>query len=100
MEPGQSYDIEIAIPEDHTGGTYWYHPHKHGSADVQITGGMFGALIVEGDFDDIPEVAAATERVLIINRCCLTIAARSRSTTPCGRRPCRVSSPSTASASR
>ena len=36
MEPGQSYDIEIAIPNDHTRGTYWYHPHHHGSADVQI----------------------------------------------------------------
>ncbi len=67
MEPGQAYDIEIAIPTDHTAGTYWYHPHQHGSADIQITGGMAGALIIEGDFDDVPEVAAATERVLIVN---------------------------------
>ena len=67
MEPGQAYDIEIAIPADHTAGTYWYHPHRHGSADVQITGGMAGALIIEGDFDDVPEVAFATERVLIVN---------------------------------
>ena len=28
---------------------------------------MAGALIVEGDFDDVPEIAAATERVLILN---------------------------------
>src|SRR6476619_6576727 len=27
MEPGQSYDIEVVIPKDHTRGTYWYHPH-------------------------------------------------------------------------
>jgi len=67
MQPGQGYDVEIAIPEDHTRGTYWYHPHKHGSADVQMTSGMFGALIVEGDFDDVPEIAAAEERVLILN---------------------------------
>ncbi len=67
MEPGQGYDIEIAIPKDHTAGTYWYHPHKHGSADVQLTSGMAGALIIEGDFDDIPEIAAAGERVLILN---------------------------------
>ena len=67
MEPGQSYDIEIAIPRDHTRGTYWYHPHHHGSADVQITGGMAGALIVEGDFDDVPEIAGATEHVLLLN---------------------------------
>jgi FtsP/CotA-like multicopper oxidase with cupredoxin domain len=44
MEPGQSYDIEIAIPGDHTRGTCWYHPHHHGSADVQMTSGMAGAL--------------------------------------------------------
>jgi FtsP/CotA-like multicopper oxidase with cupredoxin domain len=67
MRPGESHDIEITIPADHTSGTYWYHPHKHGSADVQITSGMFGALIVEGDFDDVPEIAAAEERVLILN---------------------------------
>jgi FtsP/CotA-like multicopper oxidase with cupredoxin domain len=67
MEPGQGYDIEIAIPADHTRGTYWYHPHHHGSADVQITGGMAGALIIEGDFDDVPEIASAAERVLLLN---------------------------------
>lgn len=67
MEPGRSYDVEIKVPEDHTRGTYWYHPHHHGSADVQMSGGMAGALIVEGDFDDVPEVAAAKERVLILN---------------------------------
>ena len=67
MEPGQSYEIEIAIPSDHTKGTYWYHPHHHGSADIQITSGMAGALIIEGDFDDVPEVSAATERVLMLN---------------------------------
>jgi FtsP/CotA-like multicopper oxidase with cupredoxin domain len=67
MEPGQSYDIEIAIPGDHPRGTYWYHPHHHGSADVQMTSGMAGAVIIEGDFDDISEIAAAAERVLILN---------------------------------
>ena len=32
-----------------------------------MTSGMFGALIVEGDFDGVPEIAAAAERVLILN---------------------------------
>lgn len=67
MGPGQSYEIEIAVPADHPRGTYWYHPHHHGSADVQISSGMAGALIVEGDFADVPEIAAATERVLVLN---------------------------------
>jgi FtsP/CotA-like multicopper oxidase with cupredoxin domain len=68
MEPGQSYDIEIAIPDDHTRGTYWYHPHHHGGADIQIASGMAGAIVVEGDFADVPEIAEATERLLLINQ--------------------------------
>jgi FtsP/CotA-like multicopper oxidase with cupredoxin domain len=67
MEPGGSYDIEIAVPHDHPRGTYWYHPHHHGSADVQISSGMAGALVVEGDFADVPEIAPARERILVLN---------------------------------
>ena len=66
MEPGESYDIEIAIPSDHIPGTNWYHPHAHGSADVQIASGAVGALIIEGDFADVPEIAAAQERLLVL----------------------------------
>jgi hypothetical protein len=66
MEPGKSYDIEIAIHADHIPGTNWYHPHAHGSADVQIASGAVGALIIEGDFADVPEIAAAQERLLVL----------------------------------
>ncbi len=66
MVPGHAYDIEIALPEDHTRGTYWYHPHHHGSADVQVASGMAGAIIVEGDFADVPEIAQARERVMVL----------------------------------
>ncbi len=68
MEPGKSYDIEIALPEDHTRGTYWYHPHNHGSADVQVASGMVGAIVVEGDFADVPEIAQARERVMLLTQ--------------------------------
>ncbi|MBL8126934.1 MAG: multicopper oxidase domain-containing protein [Chloroflexia bacterium] len=68
FEPGQSYDIEIELPTDHPSGTYWYHPHNHGSADIQIASGMAGAVIIEGDFAEVPEIAAATERVLLVNQ--------------------------------
>ena len=66
MEPGESSDIEIAIPSDHIPGTNWYHPHAHGSADVQLASGAVGALIIEGDFADVPEIAAAQERLLVL----------------------------------
>ena len=68
MEPGKSYDVEIALPADHTRGTYWYHPHHHGSADVQVASGMVGAIVVEGDFADVPEIAQARERVMLLTQ--------------------------------
>jgi FtsP/CotA-like multicopper oxidase with cupredoxin domain len=68
MAPGKSYDIEIALPADHTCGTYWYHPHHHGSADVQVASGMVGAIIVEGDFADVPEISRARERVMLLSQ--------------------------------
>ncbi|HEU5432954.1 MAG TPA: multicopper oxidase domain-containing protein, partial [Thermomicrobiales bacterium] len=67
MEPGGRYGIAIEFPKTHARGTYWYHPHAHGSSDPQIASGMAGALILEGDFADVPEIAAAQERILILN---------------------------------
>src|SRR5260221_12294820 len=43
MEPGKSYDIEIALPADHTRGTYWDHPDHHGPAHVQVASGTAAA---------------------------------------------------------
>lgn len=66
MEPGGTYDIEIDIPRDHIPGTNWYHPHAHGSADAQVASGVVGALVIEGDFADVPEIARARERTLVL----------------------------------
>jgi FtsP/CotA-like multicopper oxidase with cupredoxin domain len=68
MAPGYTYDIEIEVPDDHTSGTYWYHPHHHGSADVQMSSGMVGAAIIEGDFADVPEITEARERLLVLSQ--------------------------------
>ena len=68
MEPGQSYDIEIPIPANHTRGTYWYHPHNHGGAAIQVASGMAGAILIEGDFTTVPEIAAARERTLLMTQ--------------------------------
>ena len=32
-------------------GTHWYHAHKHGSTALNLSNGMAGALIIEGDYD-------------------------------------------------
>lgn len=40
------------FPYNQPEGSHWYHPHKHGSASVQIANGLAGALLIEGPFDD------------------------------------------------
>jgi len=49
VEPGDSFDYAIRIPADHPAGTYWYHPHHHGTVADQIYAGLAGALVVEGE---------------------------------------------------
>ncbi|MET9533860.1 MULTISPECIES: multicopper oxidase family protein [unclassified Streptomyces] len=62
----RSYVSRIEIPADHEGGTFWYHPHVHGSAAVQLSGGLMGALIVEGRIDRVPEISAARDVVMCV----------------------------------
>jgi FtsP/CotA-like multicopper oxidase with cupredoxin domain/peroxiredoxin len=66
--PKQTQEYEIDIPRDHTPGTYWYHPHRHGSTAGTVASGMSGALIIEGGLDDIPEIKAARERTMVLNQ--------------------------------
>jgi FtsP/CotA-like multicopper oxidase with cupredoxin domain len=60
------FEYRLQIPQDATPGVYWYHPHVHGSTNVQVQGGASGALIVEGIERAIPQVAGLPERVVII----------------------------------
>jgi FtsP/CotA-like multicopper oxidase with cupredoxin domain len=65
--PGETFQYEYHLPSDHPAGTYWYHPHKHGASAVQMLSGMGGTLIIEGDVDQVPEIAAARDIVFLIN---------------------------------
>lgn len=76
LAPGQTCKYAITIPGQSNSsnpftppqpaGLHWYHPHRHMSASKQTWAGLAGAIIVEGDIDKIPEVAAAKERLLIL----------------------------------
>ncbi|MFE1290192.1 multicopper oxidase family protein [Streptomyces sp. NPDC058751] len=61
------YVTIVHAPADHPAGTYWYHPHLHGSIAEQMVGGMAGVIIVEGDVDEVPQVKAAADIVVCIN---------------------------------
>jgi FtsP/CotA-like multicopper oxidase with cupredoxin domain len=47
--PQTKFEYEINIPVDHPSGTFWYHPHRHGSTALQVASGASGALIIRGD---------------------------------------------------
>ena len=66
---GERAQYRWDIDEDggHHEGTDWYHPHIHGATAIQVLNGAAGALIVEGPVDEIPAVAAAKERIMMIN---------------------------------
>ena len=49
INPGVTFQYEYNVPVDHPAGTFWYHPHRHGSTALQVASGMSGALIVRGD---------------------------------------------------
>jgi FtsP/CotA-like multicopper oxidase with cupredoxin domain len=49
VNPGIDFQYEYNIPSDHPSGTFWYHPHLHGSTALQVSSGMAGPLIVHGD---------------------------------------------------
>jgi FtsP/CotA-like multicopper oxidase with cupredoxin domain len=74
VDPGEAYDSDYQLPEDHPPGVYWYHPHHHGMVADQISGGLYGAIIIV-DPDSVP---VARERVLVISDMSLDGAGRIR----------------------
>jgi len=67
VHPGETFEYEIHIPDDHPSGTFWYHPHKHGSAFVHLASGMAGHLLIvgRGGLANIPEIAKARDVELL-----------------------------------
>ncbi len=64
---GERRTYTYEIPHDHRSGTFWYHPHMHEMVAPQVFGGLAGMIVVEDELDDLPELAGATERVLVLS---------------------------------
>ena len=67
IKHGEKFDYQIDIPADHPGGSFWYHPHFHHHVAEQLYAGFFGLIIVEDTVDRLPEIAGATERLLLLH---------------------------------
>lgn len=64
IRPGVEFQYEYNIPADHPAGTFWYHPHLHGSTALQVSSGMSGALIIRGDRMPTPTETGDIDRLL------------------------------------
>lgn len=51
INPGETWPIEIKIPDDHFIGPMWYHPHLHGDVNVQVASGLAGMLLFNPPHD-------------------------------------------------
>ncbi|HSR53713.1 MAG TPA: multicopper oxidase family protein [Acidobacteriota bacterium] len=68
LDPGKRLTYEFNLPRDHPAGTFWYHPHRHGSTSIQVASGMGGALIVAGGLDNEPTIASAEDQIMILQQ--------------------------------
>jgi FtsP/CotA-like multicopper oxidase with cupredoxin domain len=66
IEPGHREMLHVPLPASHTGGMFWYHPHRHGGVTQAIRAGMAGTIIVRGAIDQVPEVKAAAEKIMVL----------------------------------
>ncbi|WP_406048665.1 multicopper oxidase family protein [Kribbella sp. NBC_00889] len=62
VRPGDSFDYTFRIPANHPAGTFWYHPHHHGTVADQIFAGLVGALLVEAE----PDLQVTDDLVLLV----------------------------------
>lgn len=47
------------IPQEHAGGTFWYHSHPHGYTNPQVSGGALGMMVINdadasGNYPQLP----------------------------------------------
>lgn len=68
IAPGCDFGFEFKLPADHPAGTYWYHPHVHGATAIQVSSGAEGALLVKGEFDEVPGIKGAKDEVVLFQQ--------------------------------
>jgi FtsP/CotA-like multicopper oxidase with cupredoxin domain len=68
VSPQDSFTYVYSIPNDHAGGTFWYHAHHHGATAVQVGGGLLGAIVVEDDPAEVPAaILNLPEHILLLS---------------------------------
>ena len=63
---GESFTYQFSIPAKHSAGLFWMHPHLHGTVARQVSRGLAMPLVIRGEIDAVPEIAAAEEHILVL----------------------------------
>ncbi|KNC86506.1 hypothetical protein SARC_01336 [Sphaeroforma arctica JP610] len=66
VDPGFSFQYVYEITPEHHSGTSYYHPHLHGSTNLQVHGLMAGAFIVGDDPKISPQELLAMDDLVVI----------------------------------
>ena len=66
INPGETYDYSLPIPDYVSPGIYWWHPHLTGHTESAIQGGASGPIVVMGLEAQEPAVAGHSERVFML----------------------------------
>ena len=74
--PGGSRQHELLIPGDHPAGVNWYHPHLHGASNVQVSSGMFGAILIRDPANTFAPPPDIRERVMFVHKVSLDAAGK------------------------
>lgn len=66
IAPGARHTYEIDVPRGHRSTLAWYHPHLHHHVAAQLFAGFFGAILVEGEDDQLAANGAIRQRLLLL----------------------------------
>ena len=66
INAGDELTYRFTIPRNHPAGLFWVHPHLHGTVARQVSRGLAAPFVIRGEIDSVPEVAAADERILVL----------------------------------
>lgn len=67
LSPGSTWQYEYQILPNHSPGTYWFHPHHHGSVLLQASAGAAGAVLVKDPPSFLsPQLESMPDKLLVI----------------------------------
>ncbi len=66
VKPNETFQYEYDLPQDHSPGLYWYHPHFHTYSEEQVLDGMAGAIIVDGGVNELAGIKDLPVRQIIM----------------------------------